>query len=254
MAPKNLEEKLDENDPLRRLNFVECGLRPPEPQLLGTCVVQNLDWVDRRIEAEAPPVWDAAAVARLKDRYGDRHANDLVDLGTLYKPFEHRGSYPWLVCVSSQREAAQASGPLGHRLRELIGFFRGHQEDWCREYYAGLAHGLLFPSDSGRVSPLILQALNVSSPEEVYGAHGPLSFLPDQGDRLVAATALMANIPAVLTTDCATFWEHRGRLRRWGLRVMRPTELLQLYLVYWAALEREAARRCDDVPAPRHLR
>lgn len=93
------------------------------------------------------------------------------------------------------------------------------------------------------MSPLILRALGVKSVEEVHAAEGPLSFLPDRGDRLVATHALLANIPAVLTTDRKTFWAHRDRLLDLGLRVMRPGELLDLYEPYWETLAAEFARR-----------
>jgi len=75
---------------------------------------------------------------------------------------------------------------------------------------------------------------------------GPLGFLRDRGDRLVATRALLANIPAVLTFDQRTFWAHRAALAEFGLQVVRPAELLALYEPYWAALELEFARRRAD--------
>ena len=47
----------------RRFELIENALRPPEPQLLDTCVVQNLDWVDRQIELQGGRViWDDASL------------------------------------------------------------------------------------------------------------------------------------------------------------------------------------------------
>lgn len=235
-----------EGDAARRLEIIEQELCPPEPQLLDTCVLQNLDWVDRRIESGESITWDEPAVAALADRYGAELANDLIDLGTLYKEFETRSGYPWLVCRAAQREASLADGVKGEGLRSVLDFFRGHQDDWSDDAYPALAKGLLFAGGRVRVSPLLLRGLGVTSVDEIHSATGPLSFLPDAGDRLVAAEALIANVPVVLTTDRATFWKHRIELDAFGLAVMRPTELLELYEPYWQALDEEFVRRRNE--------
>jgi hypothetical protein len=81
---------------------------------------------------------------------------------------------------------------------------------------------------------------------------GPLSFLPDQGDRTIAAEALVANIPIVLPTDQATFWKHRAQLGYLGLSVMCPTELLELYEPCGAALDEVLTdRRASELCEPR---
>jgi len=50
----SLEERLEnESDPARRMELVEEALCPPEPHLLDTCVLQNLDWIDRKIQGGA---------------------------------------------------------------------------------------------------------------------------------------------------------------------------------------------------------
>ena len=72
------------------MNLIEEALRPPEPQILDTCVLQNLDWIDRKLEAEGSVIWDDAAVADLERKYGVDLANDLIDLGILYKRNEIR--------------------------------------------------------------------------------------------------------------------------------------------------------------------
>lgn len=233
-----------EVDAARRIERIEQELCPPEPQLLDTCVLQNLDWVDRRIESDGS--WDDGAVADLTERYGAELANDLIDLGILYKEFEDRSGYPWLVSRAAQGEASLADGVKGVRLLSLLGFFRGHQDDWSDEAYPGIAKGLLFSPRRVRVSPLLLRGLGVTSVDEVHSASGPLSFLPDEGDRMIAAEALIANVPVLLTTDRATFWRHRVKLEALGLAVMRPTELLTLYEPYWTALDQEFMRRRSD--------
>lgn len=146
---------------------------------------------------------------------------------------------------SAQREASLADGVKGMRLLSLLGFFRGHQDYWSDEAYSGIAKGLLFARRRIRVSPLLLRGLGVTSVDEIHSATGPLSFLPDEGDRMVAAEALIANVPVLLTTDRRTLWKHRIELDAFGLAVMRPTELLKLYEPYWQALDEEFMRRSD---------
>lgn len=239
-----LQERLgQEVDAARRIEIIEQELCPPEPQLLDTCVVQNLDWVDHRIDSYGPIVWDEGAVAGLMNRYGPELANDLIDLGVLYKGFEDRGGYPWLVSRGVEEEVGFAKGAKGKRLLSLLEFFRGHQDDWFDDTYPGIAKGLLSARRSVRVSPLLLRGLGVTSVEQIYSVSGPLSFLPDAGDRMVAAEALIANVPVLLTTDRQTFWAHRVELDALGLAVMRPTELLKLYEPYWEALDGEFIRR-----------
>ncbi len=241
-----LKPRLEQEvDAARRIEMIEWELGPPEPQLLDTCVLQNLDWVERLIESCGPITWDDAAVADLTERYGAELANDLMDIGILYKEFENRGGYPWLVSRAAQGEARLAGGFKGGRLLSAHDFFRGHQDDWSGDAYPGVAQGLLFASRRFRVSPVLLRGLGVTSVGEIHSATGPLSFLSDEGDRTIAAEALVANIPVVLTTDRATFWKHRVKLDAFGLAVMRPTELLNLYEPYWEALDEEFMRRRD---------
>ncbi|MEC9363127.1 MAG: hypothetical protein VYC42_07875 [Pseudomonadota bacterium] len=243
---RSLHERLQQEvDAARRIDIIEQELCPPEPQLLDTCVLQNLDWVDRRIESDGSIIWDDEAVAVLAERYGAELANDLVDLGVLYKEFENRSGYPWLVSQTAQGEVGHVGGLKGARLESALSFFRGHQDDWCDGAYPGLAKGLLFHSRRTRVSPLLLRGLGVTSVDEIYSPIGPPSFLPNGGDRMTAAEALIANVPVVLTTDRATFWKFRAKLEAFGLSVVRPTELLKLYEPYWQALDEEFMRRRD---------
>lgn len=235
---------LSERDPGERLHIIKEWLCPPEPQLLDTSVLQNLDWVDRKLEAAENGVdWHDAAVSELQARFGTELAADLIDLGTLYKQFEHYGSYPWLVCNAAVDEANVLQSEKGDRLRQLLSFLSGHQEDWHDDSFPGIAKGLLLARGAIRVSPLILHALGVSTAEELSEDAGPLSFLHDRGDRSIVAHAVLANIPAILTTDRRTFWVHREKIRGLGVEVLRPTELLDLYIPYWDAMEYEFARR-----------
>lgn len=119
------------------------------------------------------------------------------------------------------------------RVRQIIDFFTGHQTDWSDCSYPTVAKGALLEG-RGRVSPLILRALGVETSEAVVHPHGPLGFLSDHGDRLVAAHAILANIPVILTTDRKTFWSQREQMAQFGVAVVRPAELLKLYRAYWA--------------------
>ena len=250
-AARQLEDCLAvESDAGKRMDLIDGALRPPEPQLLDTCVLQNLDWVDRLRESTGNVTWDDESVERLVKRYGRDLANDLLDLGTLYTEFEARSGYPWLVCNTAIDEANLLSGEKGDRLRRMIDFLAGHQEEWCSNTYPGIAKGLLLAHRPYRISPLILKALTVQCAEDVSSPAGPLAFLPDRGDRLIAAHALLANIPVVLTTDRRTFWERRDQLGPLGVSVMRPGELLELYEPYWIALNGEFARRQGRTGAP----
>jgi hypothetical protein len=48
----NLEALLaSETHPDKRMDLIDDALCPPEPQLIDTCLLQNLDWVDRRRES-----------------------------------------------------------------------------------------------------------------------------------------------------------------------------------------------------------
>jgi hypothetical protein len=231
----------DMSNPGDRMDFIDHALHPPEPQLLDTCILQNLDWVDRRIEQAV--CWDDAAVAALTATYGEDMANDLLDLGAMYKHFEDLGGYPWLVCDVNASEASLLGGDRGIRLNDIIRFFNGHQDDLCNDAFPGVALGLLGEARAARVSPLILKGLGVASVEQVFLHDGPLYFLPDRGDRQVAGYALLANIPIILTTDRKTFWKHRAAMKEFGVDVMRPSELLALYDPYWDALRDEFQRR-----------
>lgn len=244
-----LQERLiAEEHPGRRMDLIDEALCPPEPQLLDTCVLQNLDWVDRQLEAKGSIVWDDVTTADLVAQYGTELARDLIDIGILYKRFEDRSGYPWLVCDAAVEEAGLLQGTRGPSVRNLIEFLVQHQGDWSNDAYPGITQGLVLAKGRGHVSPLILRGLGVKLVEEIHAVDGPLKFLPDRGDRLVASHALLSNIPVVLTTDRKTFWAHRDRLLALGLQVMRPGELLELYEPYWAMLEAEFARRRAENP------
>jgi hypothetical protein len=115
---------------------------PPEPQLLDTCTIQNLNWVDRTLaEAGGTIKWNRRRLECLAERYGPKQAKDLVDLGTLYVEFECRGAYPWLVSRVSVEECGVLHGEKGDEIRGMLRHLAGHQEDLSPASYPSVAVG-----------------------------------------------------------------------------------------------------------------
>ncbi len=207
---------------------------PPEPQLLDTSVVQALDWVDELREAETRFQWTEERVADVEALYGRRHANELLDLGTLYTRFESGDGYPWLVSQAALVEIERLRDRKGHRLRDIFDFLAGHQDDWYWDAYPGVALGTLRASRPWTPSRIVLRGLGVGSVDDIVADDGPLGFLPDEGDRRLVRDALLANIPAILTLDRRTLWSRREGLRSLGICVFQPSELLGMYRAHWA--------------------
>ena len=145
-----------------------------------------------------------------------------------------------MLCHYSLIEARRFKGFRLKRLESLNRFFSGFLEELPCDGYPGVAVGLLRAHNLNLVSPVLLKGAGIDRAEDMFLPDGPLSFLPDYGDRVIAGHAIFANVPAILTTDRTTFWNHRQRLAEFGVRVMRPTELLSMYETYWAALEKGA--------------
>jgi hypothetical protein len=244
----DLRERLQrESVASRRSDLIDLELCPPEPQLLDTCIAQNLDWVDRQIEAHNGRVdWGDAEKDALDRRFGTTLADDLLDLGTLYTEFEYRVGYPWVVCSAAIDEAGAIAGTKGAGVRQMLNFIIGHQEEFAPGAFPGVHTYRPLERRSHRVSPLILRAIGVQTPEEVSAKDGPLRFLPDRGDRLTTTAAILSNIPIILTNDRRTFWCHRHQIQSFGVTVMRPSELLNLYLPYWEFLDDEFRRRREE--------
>ena len=110
-----------EVDGPRCIKVIEQELFPGELQLLDARVLQNPDWVDHRIESYGFITCADGADADLTERYAAELANDVMNLGILYKEFEDRSSYRWMVSRaaksgsesrrwSQRREAFKAAG------------------------------------------------------------------------------------------------------------------------------------------------
>lgn len=215
---------------------------PPEPMLLDTCVVQNIEWVWDRIEEPNGGQWTEERVQRLEEQFGARLANELLCLGYLVNHLQWEG-FPWLVSASAHGEIARFRG------RKRPGVLRGWtrlselQADWEMDSFRGVAPSVLDPTGDVRVNPLILRGLGVSSVEEITADSGPLSSLRDAGDRALVRDAMLSGVPAILTTDLRSFWSRRDALYEFGVEIWCPSDALTAYEPRWAADAEKSARR-----------
>ena len=86
----HLRERLRaENNQRHRIELIEEALCPPEPQLLDTCVLQNLDWIDRQIQLSDSLIQGDDVTATLERRYGSDLAEDLIALTVMYRHHEY---------------------------------------------------------------------------------------------------------------------------------------------------------------------
>jgi hypothetical protein len=117
------------------------------------------------------------------------------------------------------------------------------QEDWGTSSYGPVAPGVIDPTVKAHPNPLILRGLEVSSVQQIVADDGPLAEFRDLGDRALIRDALLAGVPAILTTDLKSFWAKRAVVAEYGLQVWRPSETLDAYVPRWKADDEEFARR-----------
>ena len=217
-------------------------LGPPEPMLLDTCVIQNIEWVWDRMEEDEGGSWSDERVQALERRYGRTYANELLDLGSLVDVLQWQG-FPWLVSASSRAEFERLQSDK--RTQLVAGWTRlsDHQEEWSIDSFQGVAAAVLDPTPEVRINPLILKALGVTGSNEIVGDDGPLGVLNDMGDRMLVRDALLAGVPAILTMDLGSLWRHRAALYDLGVEVWRPSDALTAYGPKWAEEAASLARR-----------
>lgn len=217
-------------------------LGPPEPMLLDTCAIQNVEWVWDRMEDDDGGQWSEERIVELETRYGEEMANELLALGFLVDRLQWQG-FPWLVSASARGEIEWLTGTKGDGVRRGWSRLSEAQEDWGIDSFRGVAASVLDPSPEVRVNPLILRGLGVASVDALVAADGPLAKFRDAGDRALIRDALLSGVPAILTTDLRSFWLHRAELYDYGLEVWRPSDALTAYEPKWAAEEEHFARR-----------
>lgn len=208
---------------------------PPEPMLLDTCLIQNIEWVWDQMEDENGGNWSEERVAELEQRFGAELVAELLDLGYLVDHFQYEGGFPWLVSASARSEIESLISSKGTKV--LAGWTRllEHQEDWGIDSFRGAAPSVLVPSPLARVNPLILRGLGVATVEEIVAPDGVLGAFRDDGDRALIRDALLSGTPAILTTDLRSFWAHREELYDLGVEVWRPSDALAAYERRWAS-------------------
>jgi hypothetical protein len=210
--------------------------------LLDTCVIQNLEWVWDRMEEERGEQWTGEQVQELERQFGPQLAEELLALGCLVSHLQWEG-FPWLVSASARGEIERFRG------RKQAGILRGWtrlseaQGDWANDSFRGVAASVLEASAEVRVNPLTLRGLGVRSVDEIVANDGPLSIFRDRGDRALIRDALLSGVPAILTTDLRSFWNHREALYDYGVEVWRPHDALNAYEPVWAAEAAMLARR-----------
>ena len=218
--------------------------------LLDTCVIQNVEWVWDRMEEEGGGHWTEERVQELERQFGPQLAEELLALGYLVDHLQWEG-FPWLVSATARGEIERFQG------RRQAGILRGWtrlseaQGDWAIESFRGVAASVLEPSAEVRINPIILRGLGVSSVDEIVGDDGPLSVFRDRGDKALIRDALLSGVPAILTTDLRSFWNHRETLYDHGLEVWRPEDALTAYEPVWAAEAAMLAQRRAEHDASR---
>ena len=220
-------------------------LGPPEPMLLDTCVLQNIEWVWDRMEEPQGGHWTDERVAALQARFGTNLVEELLALGFVVAHFEWEGGFPWVVSSSTRNEIERFPGAGEKPIAVLKGWNRLSEalDEWSAESLGGISPGFLNASLAVRPNPLILRGLGVANVEEIVADSGPLSAFSDRGDRAVIRDALLSGVPAILTTDLRSFWARRDTLYDFGLEVWRPSDALISYEMKWAADEEMLARR-----------
>jgi hypothetical protein len=195
---------------------------PDFPKLifLDTNVVQNLQTFGEFIyDNNLTPALEAKMTAS-----GCRFTDDIFALAN-FIALGHRAGWPFAVSSRTLEELEDTPqldkrAVLANWGTQLADFFDSHLDE----------------------SP---QAVEGSSYSEINhftylqrcALSNLLQKLPQESDRQLIVDALEFGCDIFLTMDYRTVWRHREEVRRFGLRVMRPVELLE-YIRPWAGLLR----------------
>ena len=192
---------------------------PPKLIFFDTNVVQNLHSFGEFIYDNAlDPMTDSKLLA-----LGSRFRDDIFALAD-FMALGRRGGWPIAVSPGTLGELRAIQRPA--KRFELTA--------WANE----LAHYFLQVRESR-------DAADESCHSEVERftvaqrcwLSDQLEILPQEGDRQLIIDALEYGCDVFLTMDYKTIWRYRDDVNRFGLRVMRPVELLE-HIAPWAGLLR----------------
>lgn len=184
---------------------------PDVPRLvfLDTNTVQNLASFGEFIY-ENGPIADVDNKLRNK---GQKIRDDVLALAELMD-LGRRGGLPFVI---SPRVAEELSVPRRNRAKRRQLVFSGNE--WSH-YSSGLLEAVAEESDSSSSS----RAIRVNPRQRRYVAE-LMSTFRDEGDRQLMVDALELGCDAFLTMDYK-ICNAREYIRRFGIRVLRPVELM----------------------------
>ncbi|WP_420610482.1 hypothetical protein [Candidatus Poriferisodalis sp.] len=185
--------------------------RPDFPRLifLDTNVVQNLATFGEFIYDNDLSPESEEKLSRLGPRTADDvHAlAELMDLG-------RRGGLPIVISPRTRDELAATPNPVKRVRLDLWG------ADLDR-YSSGLLEACADEPESRRpVDTDVLTARQRCFMAELLAA------MPDEGDRQLMIDALLLRCDVFLTMDYKSIWRVRDDVERFGIRILRPVELV----------------------------
>ena len=195
---------------------------PGFPRLifLDTNIVQNL-------ESFGEFIYDSYLSPELDEklrRLGSRTAEDTLALAELMD-LGRRAGLP--IVISSRTREELAATPQPHRRFELM--------RWGAElarYSSELLEAIAETSEAPR--PVDTGG---PTPRQRRWMADLMAALPQEGDRQLVIDALELRCEVFLTMDYKTIWSVRDDIERFGIRILRPVELLD-EIRPWAGLLR----------------
>lgn len=185
--------------------------RPGPPRLifLDTNVVQNLASFGELIDDK-----HLSPESREKlNRLGPRVADDIHALAELMDLGRRRG----LPMIISSRTCHELAATPNSAKRTRLEFYGA---EWL-QYSSGLLETLVDEPEAQRpVDTDVLTARQRRYMAEL------LAVLVDEGDRQLMIDALLLRCDVFLTMDYKSIWRVRDDVKRFGIRILRPVELL----------------------------
>lgn len=209
--------------------------------MLDTCALQHIEmvWDISCAEQEGREIPTMDAIRR---RYGPVLASELFAIYDLIYEHETGGGLDWWVSSASLYEFSlappQKAARLMDRWRRWFSIFEEEIVDFREFDFAALYRhphldagkpDAFAPFDELPGAPMVHpQQLRLPLPIDCDSVDvgRDLSMLRDEGDRILVWQTRQAGFPSILTTDLRSFWRFRDQLRRHGVAVYRPTDLI----------------------------